>query len=458
MKPLNVREISLLVNQINEKIKENHISNITVVNSTDFIFTFSYYRKEKLYLSLNHNAPIIGFITVKDNVPTILGKYNEIFRNEIKDTLLKVIETPYNDRIIRFKLSKTDEFYAKHDKYLVFEMIPHHPNLIILNENEEIIFATHYTDLTSDRLIVKGSKYVAPTASLTKNAEVRDNLAIQIQETYDNSLLIRNKEKFDELGEYIKHKIKVAEKKKLVLLKEIKEAEEKLVYQEHANMLLTYQYNPQEFNNYLLANHFPYDSSKSKQDNINNLFKLYKKAKLTVQNDKDQIALTEKDLNDLYIDLDIYQSGDEEKIVLLKNKYPKLIKTNKAQVTGRSMPYYFDIDGTRYAYGRNAEQNDFLTHKLAKKDYYFFHIKDFAGAHVIIMKSNPSDYEKELAAELAIYASNKDIGEVTMSQVKDIKKGHKPGQVILDKFESAIIKKIDDRIKQGYKASNRYSF
>lgn len=55
--------------------------------------------------------------------------------------------------------------------------------------------------------------------------------------------------------------------------------------------------------------------------------------------------------------------------------------------------------------GKNNLQNDYLTNKVARKDYTWFHTKDIPGSHVVIMKKDPSDSDLMDAAMLAAYYS-----------------------------------------------------
>ena len=192
--------------------------------SFHLLFTFSFYRKHKLLVSLNSPSPLIALVDSSITIPTIMGKANDIYRGEIKDCLLTSITLLNNDRIIELSLQNTDEFYVKHQKSLIIELIPNHPNIMILNENREIIFAYRYTDLSASRIIIKGSKYILPNSTNMKKENIRNNLEEEINQYFLNSLETRNKEKYLALGDYLKGKIKVANKKNIILNDEIDRA------------------------------------------------------------------------------------------------------------------------------------------------------------------------------------------------------------------------------------------
>ena len=275
---LNYLELIEISKDINEKIKGNHIATISLINSNDIIFGLSYYRKEKLLISLNHNYPLIGMVDKEITFPTILNKTCDELRKNIKDTIILGVEVINNDRIIQISLQKTDEFYVKHVFFLIFELIPHHPNLLILDEEKHIIYATHYSSLTDKRIIVRGLKYELPEAhELNQNLNVNlDGYRKYLEEYLSSSMKLRLNEKYSKLIDTIKRKIKTANNKEKVLEKEISEAEDKLIYQEYGSTLLTMKDDKEYLESYIKENNVPLDPTKNYIDNANLLFKKYK--------------------------------------------------------------------------------------------------------------------------------------------------------------------------------------
>ena len=157
---LNLRGVKELTQELNNKVIENFISNVSIANSSDIVLTFSFYNKEKLLVSLNHNSPFLSFIDSSYSSSTTLGNLNENLRKYVKGSYITKIEQVNGDRVIKFSLTKTNEFYQKDIYYLIIELIPTINNLIILNDKEEILFAKHFSDLTAARPIIKGMKYI----------------------------------------------------------------------------------------------------------------------------------------------------------------------------------------------------------------------------------------------------------------------------------------------------------
>ena len=129
----------------------------------------------------------------------------------------------------------------------------------------------------------------------------------------------------------------------------------------------------------------------------------------------------------------------------------ELLFPNKFKMGGKkkieAKPGEITIDGTKIYFGKNAKQNDCLTFKKAQKDYYFFHIKDVHGSHVIVANNNPSNEIKLVACEIALLLSQKDCGEVQSTQVRNVKKGSFLGQALLTSYETYTIKEIREETK-----------
>ena len=70
---------------------------------------------------------------------------------------------------------------------------------------------------------------------------------------------------------------------------------------------------------------------------------------------------------------------------------------------------YRTRDGWEVWVGRNNEENDHLTHKLARQDDLWFHVHGAAGSHVVLRrdgrKDNPSKSTIEEAAQMAAFFS-----------------------------------------------------
>jgi predicted ribosome quality control (RQC) complex YloA/Tae2 family protein len=97
-------------------------------------------------------------------------------------------------------------------------------------------------------------------------------------------------------------------------------------------------------------------------------------------------------------------------------------------------------------------QNEHITHRLAEKHDYWFHAKQTAGSHVVLVTDGkePTDLDFTSAAEIAAYYSKAE-GEniaVDYTLAKNVKKpsGGKPGLVIYHTNWTAYVTPDGERI------------
>ena len=152
--------------------------------------------------------------------------------------------------------------------------------------------------------------------------------------------------------------------------------------------------------------------------------------KTSVSYINDQINITNNELE--YFKLLSYQLSDSSinealdiKDELIKNKYLfKPLTNNKKNQKPRLLTYI--VDDTFISVGKNNVQNEYLTHKFAKQNETWFHIKDAPGSHVVVHKDTElTENEIRTAAILAAYYStSKESSSVPVdyTKIKYIKK------------------------------------
>lgn len=181
----------------------------------------------------------------------------------------------------------------------------------------------------------------------------------------------------------------------------------------------------------------------SPSQNAQIYFNKYKKLVNTENFAKSIIESSNQEL--LYIDsiLDYVeratssQDVNEIKKELYEQKYIKLYK-DKIKNTKPSLPIkYISNEGFEILCGRNNKQNEYLTFKYAKNSDLWLHVKNFPGAHVIIISNGkPIPYQTIVqAANIAAINSKANISSnvpVDYTLVKYVKKqpGSRPGMVI----------------------------
>lgn len=456
---LNLRGVKELTQELNNKVIENFISNVSIANSSDIVLTFSFYNKEKLLVSLNHNSPFLSFIDSSYSSSTTLGNLNENLRKYIKGSYITKIEQVNGDRVIKFSLTKTNEFYQKDIYYLIIELIPTINNLIILNDKEEILFAKHFSDLTAARPIIKGMKYIPLEANqglvetpfdMDKFKESVHHYLLDIDEK-------SKKEKALPLFNFLKQRHKSLLKKIVVLEKEIEESKKKLEYKEIGETLLTLKDDEENLKDYLPYIKETYDNNLSTLDNANKYFDKYKKSKRTIENDTREIDIAKKSVEEIEHILSIFAYYSDSEIEELYKKYlPKKVNQKRNKEVDARLPYYLIYKGVRIGFGKNKEQNNFLTFKKAEKTDIYLHASNYHGAHVVIFDNDPSKEVILLATEIALILSNLESGDVYIADIKDVKKGNSLGEAFINKYETITLHEVRESTKLLLKEQKRF--
>ena len=438
-----------IVNDLKEKIIGCKINNITVINSHDFLCSLSMIKEEKLIISLNHQHPFLSLLRVRETLPTITGKLNESLRKLLKDAYLVDMCLENDDRIVHFIIQKANDFYEKVVSHVYLECIPQRANLVFTDVNNKIIHALHYAPLTSSRPILNGLSYELPTHGSLKSEEETPSLE-EIKEHasqyYQDALNVHRKEKFTPLYRYIKTRIKSLAKKSEVLKQEIKEAEAHLNDAEHGNYLLAYQKEDELLEAYIKDYNLSLDKDKTIVENANQLFKKYKKSKRTIEMAKLEIEKAQEESDYLsYLLASSQYLNDDELLALSQELLPRQKQSKKTIPIKYGTIVY---DGVKILYGKNASSNNELTFKVADKNDYYLHIKDYHGAHVIVKNNKPSNDVLLVASELCLVLSNKEAGEVMLAKMKDVKKGHTLGEAILLNYTTIVLNEVRSSTKQ----------
>lgn len=460
MSKLSLSSLEVIVSDLKEHLPSNHISNITLLNSEDILLTFSFYRKEKLLISLNQNSPFLSLLEVNDKFTTMIGHTTEVLRKIIKDAKVDEVRLLNNDRIVKFSLSKMNDFYEIENYSLLLEMIPHKVNLIIIDKDNKVVFATRYTSLDANRLIAKGVKYETPTKDEKFSSEEPLDLIdikARAKEIIIQANVRKEKEKYAKLVTYIKSRIKSCKKKLEVLTKEINKANEDLINQEYGNMLLAYAYDKESLDSYIAENNLEYLPNLSLGQNANKYFKKYKKAKRTIEMDEIELEKSKCEIEKLenYL-LNFEYYNDEDLYELALELMPHAFKVKpKKQKENLS---FIEIDGVKIYFGKNAKQNNEITFSLAKKEDYYFHIKDYHGAHVLIKSANPTNEMKLVASEICLILSHKTVGDIMYSQIKNVKKGSEFAQALLNTYEIITLTNVRESTIELLKEAKNSSF
>lgn len=197
----------------------------------------------------------------------------------------------------------------------------------------------------------------------------------------------------------------------------------------------------------------PLNPALSPQQNAAKFYKDYQKAKTAERVLREQIEKGETELDYVQSVLETLARAESERDVqairqeLSDGGYLREKTAKKRMKLPPAKPMRFvSSDGYTIYVGRNNQQNDLLTLKLAEKGDLWLHAQKIHGSHVIIACSGqtPPDETVTEAMTLAAYYSQSRDGQnvpVDYTRVKNVKKptGAKPGMVIYDHYATGYV-------------------
>ncbi|MER2234935.1 MAG: NFACT family protein [Candidatus Limivicinus sp.] len=204
------------------------------------------------------------------------------------------------------------------------------------------------------------------------------------------------------------------------------------------------------------------DPLKSPQQNLENRYKRYRKAKGAREHLGSLIAEGEKLLDYLNSVLDELDRAESERdlsdirreleTVGLLKKDRRERKQAKGKPQHATEYLRFESpDGYEILVGRNNAMNDELTTKIARRTDYWLHVKSLHGSHVILRCEGrePTETALKAAAELAVrYSQGRGGGKcaVDYTMVRNVKKGSGalPGKVTYQNYSTIIASSGED--------------
>ena len=203
------------------------------------------------------------------------------------------------------------------------------------------------------------------------------------------------------------------------------------------------------------------DERLSPAANAQRMYKRYNKSKSAKINLTKQIELGETELAYVYTVFDALTRAEtpsdlsEIRDELYRSGYASKMKSYATHKAHAPVVMQFTTpDGMRVLCGKNNLQNEYITHKLAEKQDYWFHAKQTAGSHVLLVTEGrePTDMDFTTAAEIAAYYSKAEGSNVAVDYTlaKNVKKpsGAKPGFVIYHTNWTAYVTPDGDKLSK----------
>ncbi len=201
------------------------------------------------------------------------------------------------------------------------------------------------------------------------------------------------------------------------------------------------------------------DSRLSPSANAQRYYKKYNKSKTAKVELAKQIELGEAELEYIYTVFEALTRAEnptdlsEIRDELYRSGYASRMKTYSVHKEHKPVVMQFRTpDGMTVLCGKNNLQNEYITHRLAQKLDYWFHAKQTAGSHVLLVTDGkePTDLDFTTAAEIAAHYSKSEGDNIAVDYTlaKNVKKGAggKPGFVIYHTNWTAYVTPNADKI------------
>ena len=406
-----------------------------------------------LVISLNHHDPLVYFLHVKSFFSSMETPFFLKFKSFVRNALLEKIELKDDDNIVTFYLLNDEEFSSFKMK-LTIEFIPLKPNLYITDENNNILEMYHFDKI---RKLNVGDKYIFPTQEKENKEGLELNNEL-IQKHFESELIIRHKEMFIEVSNFINLKIKRANNKIKAINDDIKLANEIIEKTKNIDEIYTLGINLKEHREEIKLDGkiIKLDSSISILENINKLYNRSKKARQTILRSEENIQKAQEEISYFNEMKNRFETSSEKEASKIKQELGMIKKKKETKETPFNLPYKVNFNGTIIYFGRNANQNDYLSFvKKLDRDFYWLHIKDKSGAHLVIASKKPTEKELILASEISLLCSRAISGEVIYTQKKNVRRGHTLGEAILKNYSTIKINNISTQAKEIFAKAER---
>ncbi|MBQ7829649.1 MAG: NFACT family protein [Clostridia bacterium] len=205
------------------------------------------------------------------------------------------------------------------------------------------------------------------------------------------------------------------------------------------------------------------DERLSPAANAQRYYKLYNKSKTAKIELAKQLDIARSELEYVYSVFDALTKAEttadlaEIRDELYRSGYASKMKgySSPKKHPAPVIAEFVTTNGYRVLCGKNNYQNEYITHKLAERHDYWFHAKNMAGSHVLLITNGEEPPAEDFtdACEIAAYYS-KAKGtagvEVDYLFARGVKKvsGAKPGFVIYHNNWSAFVTPDEEKIKR----------
>lgn len=234
----------------------------------------------------------------------------------------------------------------------------------------------------------------------------------------ENEHKIRIKEQCGDVYRCVDKELKKAKKKLPKLEASLEQSNDYKKYQEYGDLLFAYMFQIKKEPTVTLTSfetneeiRIPLDMRLDLKGNANKYYQKYHKLKRSKDVLKEQIKLCKEEIA-YYAQLhqQLENASIEDALEIreeLVNNHVLFEKKNKRANKKKKVPNFIHLqleDADIYI-GKNNLQNNYITHKLSRKNDLWFHVKDYHGSHVLLKTNEVNEKYIRMCAQLAAYYS-----------------------------------------------------
>ena len=455
-------ELSAVINEISESGKRR-IDKIYHTSDLELLFVFREDKHKRLLINASVNHGAIFLTEKKDPTPKNPSPFTGLLRKNLTGQFLERIEKEKNDRSITLRFSPGGE-----SLYCRFFS---NGGFLLTDENRSVIFSHKFVNKPS---LKQGDIYdpQKPNSSADdeKEATFTGSPSDAIENKYRQGLI-------DEYRQAITSTIKKLIKKNERRIQKLKGDLDNLKrfsdYKKYGDLAKTYFHLIPKSGKEAIALtdpetdleiNVPLSPKHSPAENIEILYKKYRKFKSGVKILNETIAQSEKAGAILRDDAEIAsnaESTDDMKELIKRYTLSKTKNDDgremrptasakplrKQERTAHTFRHFTTKDGHEILVGRNDTQNDALVRQSNGNDLWF-HIRGFPGSHVVLKTGGKKDVPFEAILEAAKTALNFSSrvrdgkGTITYTQIKNLKKpkNSAPGKVLVTREKTVDVR------------------
>jgi predicted ribosome quality control (RQC) complex YloA/Tae2 family protein len=506
-----------LINELNQELSKARLEKIYQTSEMSFVFIF-YLKGKRMQLKVDLSPHQFGMnLTETKAETTVTSQFLTTIKKHLEGAILEEIVQHETDRVANFMFTVYDYIDGPIPKKLVFEAMGKHSNLILVKddlivetfkkmffeEGRQLIPSAHFDYFPSNKKPFTHIEYrtiesakdlmntymgVSPllaaylfehklqindipmkaTKSLkTNRGYVADIFDEPIKKYYDSiSLLIDDHQTEKNLSKtshalFIEKQYVKYQKRLEQLEAHDQEADQMLGMKVYGDLI--YQ-SGQPLEDKISSlevygTNILLDPLLTLNENAQKFYRLYQKAKRTKAHVEKQIEETNELIKlfleyQTYVELSDHENLRDLEIELIQYGYkPKQKQSTKRGIHKPSITKIQDANATYYI-GKNSVQNAYVTHQLAQRDDYWFHVKNAPGGHVVVNSLELNEEIIRKAAMLAAYHSSLKASSsipVDYTQIKYVKKiPGTPGYQVTYSQHKTIFIDIDDEKIQNY--------